>query len=79
MPTCAYSGLLRRLYDSPGADGFTHITEALPIKEGVGFKKRMLVMKYIRDREDCDYTWFVWDLALKIIIMKYLCSNKPTE
>ena len=29
MPTCAYRGLLRRLYDSPGADGFTQITEAL--------------------------------------------------
>ena len=40
----------------------------------------MLVMKYVRDREDCDYMlWSVWDIVLKSIIMKYLCSNRPTE
>ena len=53
----------------------------LPMKQRVRYKKRMLlVMKYMRDREDCDYMlWSVWDTFLKYIIMKYLCSNIPTE
>ena len=59
---------------------FRETMTKLPMKERIGYKKRMLVvMKYMRDREDCDYMWCVWDLALKYIIMKYLCSNKPTE
>ena len=56
-----------------------HDKVKLPMKERIGYKKQILVMKCMRDREDCDYTWSVWDLALKYIIMKYLCSNKPTE
>ena len=44
----------------------------LPMKEIIGYKKRMLVMKYTRDREDCDYMWSLWDLALKYILMKAL-------
>ena len=66
----------RRLHNSVL---FRETMTKLPMKERVGYKKQMLVMKCIRDREDCDHMWSVWDLALKIIIMKYLCSNKPTE
>ena len=85
--------ITRRLYDSPGAYGyrnhrgsttnsplFRETMTKLPMKERVRYKKRMLVMKYVRDREDCDYMlWSVWDIVLKSIIMKYLCSNRPTE
>ena len=39
----------------------------LPMKEKIGYKKQMLVMKYMRDREDCDYIWSVSDQALKYI------------
>ena len=28
-------------------------------QERIGYEKRMLVMKYMRDREDCDYMWSV--------------------
>ncbi|CAN0243124.1 unnamed protein product, partial [Ascophyllum nodosum] len=51
----------------------------LPMKERVRYKKRMLMIQFMRDGEDCDYMWSMWDTALKYTIMKYLCSNRPTE
>ena len=70
--------ITRRLYDSPGAYWlpksprlhnsplFRETMTKLPMTERVRYKKRMLVMNYTRDREDCDYMlWSVWDTVLK--------------
>ena len=60
--------ILPRNHDKATDGGENQVQEANP-----------LVRKYSRDREDCEYMWSMWDLAIKYTIVKYLSSNRPTE
>ena len=51
----------------------------LPIKKRIRYKKQMLVTKYLLDKANCDYIWFVSKLASKYVLMKHLISNIRTE